>query len=307
MADPPPAPRSLARRLQPFVMLLGLAGIAVAVRQAADDVDGRVLPGPGAFALALAISIVSLLAAAHSWASILERRRDRSTVLGAFYASQLTKYLPAGGVVQAAGQVTLTAGEGIPLRVTAAALPVFAMSSVVSGLTLGSLLAFNDDVPVWARVLSAAGPLSLVLARRPVLLRAYDAAQRVVRRLPDRDVVPPQSAIDRGLAWATVNLVTFAAAFAILVRDLDGDASVARVAVAAVVAWVVGFLVVPLPSGLGVREAILVAAIPSVETAVLLACSLAHRLAVLGAEVAMVLLNRTKRTLAKRAHSDHSG
>jgi hypothetical protein len=294
------------KRLQPIITLLGLAGIAIAARQAAQDVDGRVLPSAGAFAVAAALSVASLLAAARGWAAILEHRGDRPRVLGAFYASQLTKYLPAGGVVQAAGQVTLSTGDGVPLRVSAAALPVFALASVVAGLTLSAGLAFASDLPVWARVLSAAGLLTLVLARRPVVVWAYNTVRRLVPRLPAPDVLPSQRAVDRGLAWAAVNLITFGAGYAVLVLDLDSDAGAGRVAVAAIAAWVLGFLVVPLPSGIGVREAVLVATLPGIETAVLLACSLAHRIAMLCAEVAVVLLNRLIRMIRAEAPADHS-
>jgi uncharacterized membrane protein YbhN (UPF0104 family) len=296
---------SLTQRLQPLLTVAGLIGIGLAARELGDDLDGRLLPSGVAIALAFVASVLSLLAAGRAWLAVLENRGEPRRVLGAFYTSQLTKYLPAGGVIQAFGQVTLSAGDGVPLRTSAVALPVFAVASVVSGLTLSAGLVLHDDLPAWARVLAALAPLSLVLTRQPLLRRCYNLARRVVQRLPaDDGLLPSQAAIDRGVLWAAANLMTFAAAFTVLVIDLDRNTGVAPVFFASIAAWVLGFLVVPLPSGLGVREAVLIAALPDVEAAVLLSCSLGHRVAVLAAEVAVVAANRVlraRRTAAARA------
>ena len=52
-------------------------------------------------------------------------------------------------------------------------------------------------------------------------------------------------------------------------------------------AWTAGYLVVPLPGGLGVREAVIVAALPEVSAGPLLAVSVAHRLLGLTAEAVL--------------------
>jgi glycosyltransferase 2 family protein len=61
--------------------------------------------------------------------------------------------------------------------------------------------------------------------------------------------------------------------------------------------WVVGFLVFPLPGGIGVREAVLVAVVPGASAAALLGASLAQRFLVLASEVAATVGNQV---LARR-------
>jgi uncharacterized membrane protein YbhN (UPF0104 family) len=63
--------------------------------------------------------------------------------------------------------------------------------------------------------------------------------------------------------------------------------------------WVVGYLAVPVPSGLGIREAVLVAALPSLAAGPLVAASVAHRLLGLLAEVALAGIASGRAVLAR--------
>ena len=60
------------------------------------------LSGVGAAVLAL----VAIVASARAWVALfsdlVDSRASRSVLRGTFYLSQLTKYLPVGGVAQAA-------------------------------------------------------------------------------------------------------------------------------------------------------------------------------------------------------------
>jgi uncharacterized membrane protein YbhN (UPF0104 family) len=56
--------------------------------------------------------------------------------------------------------------------------------------------------------------------------------------------------------------------------------------------WAVGFLAVPIPAGVGVREAVLIGLLPGVGTAQLLAASLALRLLTIGTELVATLGNK---------------
>jgi glycosyltransferase 2 family protein len=67
--------------------------------------------------------------------------------------------------------------------------------------------------------------------------------------------------------------------------------------------WVVGFLVFPLPSGIGVREAVLLAVVPGASSAALLGASLAQRFLVLGSEVAATVGNQVLARRERRARA----
>jgi glycosyltransferase 2 family protein len=89
--------------------------------------------------------------------------------------------------------------------------------------------------------------------------------------------------------WALVGIAATAAAYAVLLRSLTDEASPTIVFFAFALSWTLGFLVVPLPAGIGIRELILIAAIPEVGAGPVLAASLAHRLLGIGAELVAAL------------------
>jgi len=64
--------------------------------------------------------------------------------------------------------------------------------------------------------------------------------------------------------------------------------------------WAAGFLVFFIPSGLVVREAVILAAVPSLGAAPLLAASVAHRMAGLIAEATMAGAARLRAVVRRR-------
>jgi uncharacterized membrane protein YbhN (UPF0104 family) len=81
----------------------------------------------------------------------------------------------------------------------------------------------------------------------------------------------------------------------VLLRSLTDEVNPAVVLCSFAAAWVTGFLAVPIPAGVGVREAVLVGLLPEVGTAPLLAASLALRLLTIGTELLALLGNKLAR------------
>jgi uncharacterized membrane protein YbhN (UPF0104 family) len=211
---------------------------------------------------------------------------------GTYYLSQLTKYLPVGGFAQAASQLSLAPSAGITVRRAAVAFPVSAVCAVAAGATLGSGLALAGDLPGWARVVAALGLLSPLLLYRPWMAKALNTARRLVHRIPDIDHLPSQREIIACYLWAAVTIGSFSVAYAVLLASTTEGENPARVFCAFALAWVIGFLAVPIPAGLGVREALLVVFLPGVGTAALLAASLALRLLGIATEALALTVNR---------------
>ncbi len=222
-------------------------------------------------------------------------------MLGALYLSQLSKYLPAGGLVQAAGQVSMSSTSTIPVRRAAVAYPIAVLEIVVAGSLLSSGLTFEAGLPLWARALAGVGPASIFVLQPRVLRYVLHLAHRVSKRVPDASDLPPSTTVARSLGWALLNMTATTIAYVVLLRSLDPDVALLTSASAFAAAWVIGFLVVPIPSGLVVREAVLVAAVPGLGAATVVAASLAHRVVTLGAEIAVTTAN----AVVRRGSGDH--
>lgn len=278
------------------VYVLGLAGLVIAVRTAMGTSDDQVLPDARALAVAAMLAVGSLVLAGRAWAALFGRDIDRRAIVGALYVSQLAKYLPAGGLVQAAGQAGLSLATGVGLGQVTTALAVFAMSTVVAGCTLSAGLVLVDTLPAWARALSVMGIATPLLLRRGALVTVLAVARRLVKRMPE-SVVPSQRSLLTCWAWSLGNVTALSLAYAVLVASSvdEGDAVAMLCGFAA--SWVAGFLVFPLPGGIGVREAMLVAVVPGVPAASLVAASVALRLVTLAAEVVVIVANRIARQL----------
>ena len=281
---------------QALLLLGGLIGIALAVRSTVGDTHEHVMPSPAALAVSGVFAVVAITASARAWVALFSdlvtSRPHRTALRGTFYLSQLTKYLPAGGVVQAGSQVTLARGIGVPLRRVAVAFPVSVVGAVAAGGTLGSGLVFDSDLDAWIRVLALAGLCSVLLLHRGLMARTLTFARRFVHRIPSDDQLPTQRDILVFYAYALLTIGPLCVAYAILLRSVASGTNPLFVFCAFALSWVIGFLAVPIPAGVGVREALLVALIPGVGAAPLLAASLALRLLSIAAELLAFAFNR---------------
>jgi uncharacterized membrane protein YbhN (UPF0104 family) len=291
------------RVLQTVVLFVGLVGVAVAVVRTVDEAGEQVLPGPAALAGAAVLNLVATFASGRAWTVPFTRfLDDRGALLrlrGTFYLSQLTKYVPAGGVVQAASQVSMATASGIPLGQVALGFPVAAACTIVAGATLSAGLAFATSLPGWARAVAAMGLAAPLLLHRRLMEATLGAARRLIARIPAPDRLPSQREILAAYGWALIAVAAVAAAYVVLLGSIVDDLPLASTFFGFAASWVIGFLVVPIPAGVGVRELVLVAVLPGVETAPLLAASLALRLVAIGTEVLAVIANR----LAGRRYS----
>jgi len=292
------------RLFQTAVLAVGLAGIAFAVSETLKDAKENVLPSAGALIVSAVLCQIAIASSARAWVALFSdlvvSRRDRSVLRGTFYLSQITKYLPVGGVAQAASQLGLARTVGVPLKRAAVAFPVSAVGAVVGGSTLGSALVFDSKLPTWARILSLFGLATIVFLHRGLMARVLDLARRFVKRIPGSDQLPTQRDIIVFYGWALVTIGALCAAYAILLHSLTTAMNPFVVFSAFALSWVIGFVVVPIPAGVGVREAVIVALLPGVGAAPLLAASLALRLLSIATELLSILANRVTSRLHGR-------
>lgn len=280
----------LTRRLLVGSFLVGgLLAAGLALWAALGQADEEVLPPPGRWVLAALCAAVWLYTATRAWVALFEAPAQRRTLTGAMLLSQLGKYVPGGGLVQVTGMVAMSRSDQVSTSRLALGLPVIALSVVATGgVAVGALSLADTALPGWARVLCLVGFASPLVLWRPLMAAAVRIAGRVFRRVPPPDDLPSQRAILVSAAWNAVSLTATALGYAVLVQPLGTDTDLVSLVVVFMVAWTAGFVVLPLPSGVGVREAVLVGLISGAAVSSV-GASVAHRVINIVVEVTAVL------------------
>jgi glycosyltransferase 2 family protein len=206
-------------------------------------------------------------------------------------AGQLGKYVP-GSVWVVAIQAELGRRLRIPRSLTVLAYLVAVIVAIVTGGLVGLLaLTGAGRAEVGGLVLALAGVavvLALVLLRPAAVNAAIRwVAARLGRPLPE--VAIPGRALAAAGAWASAGWVCFGLHAWLLARPLGaGIGQLAPVTGAFALAFVAGLLLVPLPAGAGVREAVLVAMLAgSIGAAGALTVGLVSRLVLVVVDVVL--------------------
>lgn len=240
-----------------YLVLAALAlGWLVFTRR--DDL-GQLVRGarPALVVAALGLSALQLLINAGFWAlalRALDQPTPYATVLSSSCRSLLARYLP-GSVWYAVGRSALLARQGVPKRALGVVAVLESGLSIVVGFALGvGLLLGTGRIPggtgwvtAWCVVLAAA-------CSPP----AANAALRLVARRRGGEALRISWGAFCGLLgcqalfWASAAACFVAYVHAFPALDLR---PVVEVAGSFMVAWVIGFLAVFAPQGLGVFEA----------------------------------------------------
>ncbi len=240
----------------------------------------------------LSVAVVSGLAGygclGRSWAVLHPRRSTHGSLLRRFLIAQPAKYVP-GGIAMPAGQVLLsraldssTAASGVRLVVHSA---LMAFAAALLGITL---LPVSPMVAVAGFGIGLVGAGALLSIDTQVAVDFFARlSERFGRRLiVDVRILRPMVAA--ALGWAIVGLALLGMAFVAVAEAAIPGVAGNRLAVFGgyQLAWAVGFVLVPLPSGAGAREAVLATTLGSVAPlASWVAVSLVHRAASLAAEL----------------------
>ena len=251
MRQPSPRARKVALRI--FVLLV-VVGFGYALVDAWNVTHGR-LPSVWRVAVSCALGAAGIVAGSVGWAAVLGDQRGE--VRAGFIVAQLGKYVP-GGVWQATGQLTMSKGAGVPIRRGAVGFTVMAIVQVVVGACGTVILAMAwASPPLVLRVLIGVGALgSLALLDRRWMVFVLSKIPRT--RAESNELVASQRGIVLCAAMLAVSMAAAAAGYVVLLGSLRGVPRPLLVVGAFITAWTAGFLVVPIPSGLGIREFVLV-------------------------------------------------
>lgn len=280
----------------------GVAGaifMAIAFRETWDRSQGQAIPGWWFLVAAELLTIVGLAGGSRGWVCLFEGQGSARVLTEAFYSAQVGKYVP-GAIWQAVGQVALSRRGGVSLTQATTTFPVHALTQAAAGGTVGAMLAVvGFHLPTGVRVAAFLG-LALVLPlRRTWMVWVLASLPRQLKRV-DAGSLPSQGAILRSYAWGIWTLVFSGTAFALLVYPLDAASPPAAAVPAFALAWTVGYLAVPFPAGIGIREAVLVVAASSpAGPAPVIVASIFHRLVTMVGELVMILVTKSRATMSR--------
>ena len=269
----PPAPKSRRQRAIDWarrgLIVLVICAAVYAVVQQWPTVRATVADIPfWQLTLALIVTVVGVYLGMFSWRAIVvgisHPGRDKN-VGQVYLVGQMGKYLP-GSVWAVVLQMEVGRKNGLPRSQVFVSALVSTGVSVAASLVVG-LLAIPQLSPdhAWMRYLYLALPLLLLAMHPRVVTWAVNLVLRLVRRNElDRPITA--RSIITAFAFAVAMYCTYGLQLWLLVRSRGGIGieNAAFLTGALALGMTVGVLAFILPSGLGAREAVLVAALSTV-------------------------------------------
>lgn len=225
--------------------------------------------GAGAIATALVLALLGLGASVLTWQRSLQELGARTSMpvaMKIYLVGQLGKYIP-GTVWALVVQMEIARAAAVRRTEAFGAGLVSVGINIVTGTTLGlavlPILDGGSPVRYAVAILGAIG--CAVMLAPPVLTRLVDVGLKVSRNEPLRRR-PSWSGILAAAGLSTVNWLLYGLALAVIAIAAGADPSrTLLLALPAVgLAMTIGLFVVIAPSGIGVREAVLVAALSPV-------------------------------------------
>jgi glycosyltransferase 2 family protein len=265
--------RLLLTCARPAAAVLIVAAIGYAVVSQWNDVRAALttLAWPSVV-LSLLAALAGTLTSLMAWRALLADEGHRLSPVAAgriFLVGQLGKYLP-GSVWAIVLQMELGRRAGVPRARAFTASLAFVGLSLSTGLCVGlvgaPVLADAHSNEVW--LLLAALPVALIASAPPVLTRLMNLVLALGRKSP---LPRPLSwtGVLSAAAWLTATWVLFGLHLWLLADALGapGWGGVSRCIGGFALAMAAGVLFVFVPSGAGVREALIVAALAPVMPA----------------------------------------
>jgi glycosyltransferase 2 family protein len=224
------------------------------------------------------------------WRAIIEALGEHhrlGAVLRWYFPGQLGKYVP-GGIWPVVGRGELAVRGGVSRTIAYASVALsLALTYLAAALTalvfLAASVLLGDDAggAFWALLVL---PLGFACLHPAVLTRLVATAERVLSREMVVQVPDYRTTVRLILfhvpAWVLIAVATWFVA-----RAFTPDPPVAQVLFAGVLSWIVGFVVVPVPGGIGVREAAFAAAAVSLSDDVAATVAIVSRLCFITADL----------------------
>jgi hypothetical protein len=257
-------PGWLKTALRVAFLVLVVVAVVLAVRGQGADLRAAVArTGFAATAGSLLAVLAGLFASAMVWRALLTdlgAHLPLRAALHVFFLGQLGKYLP-GSVFAVAAQMELGRDQGVSRNRVGSASLMFMGVLTATGVLVASLalpLTSPDAIRHYFWVLAVL-PVGLVCLAPPVLTRLVATMLRVLRRDPlERPL--SWTGVGTAVGWALLMWAAYGVHVLLLVlpQPRTGNASLPLLSLGGyALAWTVGFLVLLVPAGAVIREAVL--------------------------------------------------
>lgn len=274
-------------------LLIGLLGVAFVVKLVVDRwvVVQAALSSSRPFWVVLAVptAVVGMGTVGWAWLAILRRLGhpvDQVSGFRAYYVGQLGKYVPGGvWAIMGRGEWVRQEGVGGVAAYSSVALSmgtVYLAGTLLVAAVLPFRLSGGHAVPYTYLILVAL-PLGIALLHPRVLAAVSHTLERVRGRATDLRPLPWSESlwivVRQVPTWILIGSATWMVAV-----SFDASAGYIDVITATSVSWVVGFLFIPVPGGIGIREAAFVATITSLDPGIAATTALTARLVFVAAD-----------------------
>lgn len=252
---------TVARILGGLIALLGMGFVVRLLWQRQDELVATLRDSqPVWLVLALVCGLIGMGLLGWVWRLIVIRlgsSLEPGAALRGFYMGQLGKYVP-GGVWAVVGQGEWARREGVPSGIAyLATLLSMATAYTAAGMVTGVLALIERPTAATGWLVAgvaAIGPIGLGVLHPRVLGRASTWAGRVSGRDFKFDSLAwpltVMLVVRQVATWLFIGVATWATTLA-----LGGGWSFGRVLMATCASWTAGFLLLPVPGGIGIREA----------------------------------------------------
>jgi glycosyltransferase 2 family protein len=302
-APDPGAANPWYRALRVAFGIAAIGFLAIAFVATVEEVEGSLVPPLWALLLAAAAQAVALWATQRSWAALLPEVPVGRLAQG-FYVSHLGKYIP-GAVWQPLGQVGYAVRDGVEGPRAASGYLLHAIASVAAMGIVGSFVLVLGESPGRLVVaVATCGLISPVFLHRGLAAAALAPLGRWIPAVRTGRAFPSQTEILRAFGWAVAASAASGLGFGSILVGVAGP-EVAWLAVPGyALSWLAGFVAIPVPAGIGVREAVMVAVFGGfVPVATVVAASVYQRLVSMIVEAAFA----TGSSVARRARAASPG
>lgn len=270
---------------------VGIAGIVFVVRTLINkwaevsDAFSQMDVIPLLASLVLALSALTIIGS--TWSTILRHRDHQiatSTALSWYFTGQLGKYVP-GGIWAIVGRAEMAVRGGTNRSDAYVSTGISMMTTYLASIVViavGSILSWT--YPILGIALLAGGVLGLTLYAQPRIHAAVLSSSK--KFLPNGIVLAPWKILLRYTALHTPAWILMSLSTSITASAFGAKVSIAEMFFFTASSWLIGFIAIGVPGGIGVRESVFTAlATPAIGAPLAVSIALASRFVFILADV----------------------